>query len=128
MKRLAAAAGTAVLVAAASAASPAEEPALHLFFSTETPELARVLRDARAAAGRLPFRPVFLPDREGEPPEEFLEALEGLDGDAQMIDPEGLALARRAGIRSTPCAVRTGRRLHKACGTRIDWKEFMSCD
>jgi len=130
MRRIAAALGAATFVLAARAPAP-EPPTLFLFFTLDTPDLARSIRAARSAAG-LRFRPVFLLDRwptaEFEPPVNFLEAVAELGQDIPVIDEEGLALARKYGVRSTPCAVRTGRRLHMAAGSRIDWKEFLSCE
>ena len=120
-------AGGAMLVLAASRPAPAD-PVLYLFFAPDTPDLALFLQEARRHAD-IPVRPVLLPDRltGSDFPEELLRAVEALGQDVIVIDEEGLALAARFGVRSTPCAVRTGRRTHKAVGTRIDWKELMTC-
>jgi hypothetical protein len=131
MRRVAAALGAAFFVLAARA--PAHEtPTLHLFFTLDTPDLARVIREARKAAGADRFRPVFLldqwPREPFEPSPEFLEAVAELGQDVPVIDVEGLELARRFGVRSTPCVVRTGRRVHRAAGARVDWKELIACD
>jgi hypothetical protein len=130
MRRIATALGAAVFVMAARAPDP-EPGTLFLFFTLDTPDLARTIREARTAAGPR-FRPVFLLDRwpraEFEPPSGFLEAVAELGRDLPVIDEEGLALARKFSVRSTPCAVRTGRGLHIAVGTRINWKELLSCD
>ena len=122
--------GGMVLMLAATHPAPAE-PALYLFFTLDTPDLARVLREARAAA-KIRFRPVFLLDRfskdDLDPPESFLEAVKEAGQDLRVVDEEGLEAARRFGVRSTPCAVRTGAKTHIATGTRINWKELMSCE
>jgi hypothetical protein len=128
---MSAALGAAFFVLAARAPAP-EPPTLRLFFTLDTPDLARVIREARKAAGADRFRPVFLLDQwpraPFEPAPEFLEAVAELGQDIPVIDVEGLDLARRFGVRSTPCVVRTGKRAHRASGTRIDWKELIACD
>ncbi len=130
MKRLSMVAGAALL--ALAAARPAPDPeVLHLFLALDTPDAAKVVREARAAS-RIPLRAVFLLDRlpgpDFDPPPAFAAAVAELGQDLLVVDEEGLALARRFGVRATPCAVRTGRRVHKAVGTRIDWKELLSCE
>ncbi|MBI4564161.1 MAG: hypothetical protein HY716_05655 [Planctomycetes bacterium] len=130
MRRLAAVLGGVVLSMAARRPEPRPDT-LYLFFTLDTPELARTIRQARDAC-RIRFRPVFLLDRVPrgtfEPPSEFLQAIGEVGQDVLVVDEEGLAAAREFGVRETPCAVRTGRRTHVAAGTRIDWKEFMSCE
>ena len=122
--------GAAFLVLAARTPVPAP-PTLYLFFTLDTPDLARTLRDARRAAGSFEFRPVFLPDRrlpeDFGPDEEVERALAEAGQDVLVIDTEGLDLARRFGVRSTPTAVWTGRGIHRSAGTRIDWKELIAC-
>jgi len=131
MRRIATALGAAFFVLAARGEAP-ETPSFYLFFTLDTPDLARVIREARRAAGADQFRPVFLLDQwpraPFEPAPEFMEAVAELGQDIPVIDMEGLELARRFEVRSTPCVVRTGRRVHRAAGTRIDWKELISCD
>lgn len=123
--------GAAFFVLAARAPAP-EPPTLYFFFGLDTPDLARAVRDARRCAGPDRFRPVFLPDRplpDDYEPEAALErGLAELGQEVAIIDTEGLDLARRFGVRSTPCAVWTGRGLHRSAGSRIDWKELTSCE
>jgi len=127
MRRIAAAVGMALAAAAAARSAPPEDR-VYLFFATDTPDLAKVLLEARAQAGPA-LRPVFLLDRsESEPPDAFMEAVGASGLEFPVIDEEGLELARRFGVRATPCAVRTGRRTHVAVGSKIDWKELMSCE
>jgi hypothetical protein len=131
MKAVAASLGAAFFILAARAPVP-EPPCLYFFFTLETPDLARAIRDARRAAGADRFRPVFLLDRrladDFEPPAEFERAMAELGQDVAVLDAEGLDLARRFGVRSTPCAVRTGRGIHRGAGARIDWKEMTTCE
>jgi hypothetical protein len=130
MKVVAAAMGGAFLVLAAHAPIP-EPSTLYFFFTLDTPDAARAIRDARRAAGAERFRPVFLLDRrlppDFEPPPEFERAMAELGQDVAVLDTEGLELARRFGVRSTPCAVWTGRGNHRGSGSRFDWKELISC-
>ncbi len=63
-----------------------------------------------------------------EPPAEFERAMAELGQDVAVLDAEGLDLARRFGVRSTPCAVRTGRGIHRGAGAKIDWKEMTTCE
>ena len=130
MKAVAAAMGGAFLVLAAHAPTP-EPPILYFFFTLDTPDAARAIRDARRAAGADRVRPVYLLDRhltsDTEPPPEFERAMAELGQDVAVLDTEGLELARRFGVRSTPCAVWAGRGTHRGSGSRFDWKELISC-
>src|SRR5262245_63865015 len=107
MKAILATMGAAFFVLAARAPAP-EPPTLYFFFTIDTPDAARAIREARRAAGDARFRPVFLLDRrlsvEDEPSVEFGQAMSALGEDVAILDAEGLDLARRFGIRSTPCA------------------------
>jgi hypothetical protein len=131
MKAIAAALGASFFVLAAHAPEPAP-PTLYFFFTLDTPDAARAIRDARKAAGSARFRPVFLLDRrltlDFEPSADFAAAMTELGEDVAVIDTEGLELARRFGVRSTPCAVWTGRGSHRASGAAFPWKELTSCD
>jgi hypothetical protein len=131
MKAMAAVAGSAFFVLAARAPS-AEPPALYFFFTLDTPDAARALREARRAAGDATFRPVFLLDRrlsaDFEPSAAFQQAMEVLGEDVAVLDAEGLELAKRFGVRSTPCAVWTGRTRHRGSGAAFPWKELIRCD
>lgn len=131
MKALAATMGAAFFVLAAHAPAP-EPPTLYFFFTLDTPDAARAIRDARRAAGTARFRPVFLLDRrlpaDYEPATELGRAMVELGQDVAVLDIEGLELARRFGVRSTPCAVWTGRGLHRGAGAKFDWKELTTCE
>ena len=131
MKPMIALAGAAFLAVIARSPEPGP-PTLYLFFTFDTPDAARAIRDARRAAGDARFRPVFLLDRrfpaEDEPPPGLRDALEAIGGDVAILDPEGLERARAFGVRSTPCAVWTGRGLHRASGTGFPWKELIRCE
>jgi len=131
MKAIAATIGAVFLVLAARAPAP-EPPTLYFFFTLDTPDAVRTLREARRAAGDARFRPVFLLDRrlapDFEPSEEFAQAMAELGQDVAGLDSEGLDLARRFGVRSTPCAVWTGRGAHRGSGTKFDWKELTTCE
>jgi len=131
MRTVAATLGAAFFVLAARAPVP-EPPTLHFFFTLDTPDLARAIRDARRAAGDGRFRPVFLLDQrlpgDFEPSPEFERAMAELGQDVAVLDAEGLDLARRFGVRSTPCAVWTGRGIHKGAGARFEWKELATCE
>lgn len=131
MKAVAATIGAAFFVLAARAPAP-EPPTLHFFFTLDTPDAARALRDARRAAGSARFRPVFLLDRRlpdnFEPSAEFGQAMAELGQDVAALDAEGLDLASRFGVRATPCAVWTGGGIHRGSGAKFDWKELMSCE
>ena len=130
MNAVVAGVGAAFLVLAAHAPVP-ESPTLYFFFTVDTPDAARAIRDARRAAGADRFRPVFLLDRrlppDFEPPPDFERTMAELGQDVAVLDDEGLELARRFGVRSTPCAVWTGRGTHRGSGSRVDWKELISC-
>jgi|GEM_PF-2994018 len=131
MKAVAAVMGGAFFALVARAPAP-EPPTLYFFFTLDTPEAARAIRAARRAAGADRFRPVFLLDRrlppDFEPSPDFGRAMSELGQDVAVLDAEGLDLARRFGVRSTPCAVWTGRGIHKGAGARFDWKELTSCE
>jgi len=131
MKAIAATLGAVFFVLAARMPSP-EPPTLYFFFTLDTPDAARALRDARRAAGGARFRPVFLLDRrlppDFEPSEEFARAMSELGEDVAGLDAGGLDLARRFGVRSTPCAVWTGRGLHRGSGAKFNWKELTTCE
>lgn len=131
MKTLTASMGAAFLVLAARAPTP-EPPTLYYFFTLDTPDAARAIRDARRAAGTARFRPVFLVDRrlapDFEPSGDFQGTMAELGEDVAVVDVEGLELARRFGVRSTPCAVWTGRGKHRGSGAHFNWKELTSCE
>jgi hypothetical protein len=131
MKVLTASMGAAFFVLAARAPS-SEPPTLYFFFTLDTPDAARAIRDARRAAGTARFRPVFLLDRrlaaDFEPSSDFQRAMAELGEDVAVVDVEGLDLARRFGVRSTPCAVWTGRANHRGSGAQFSWKELASCE
>ena len=131
MRALIAAAGAAFFVLAARTPAP-EPPTLYFFFTLDTPDAARALREARRAAGDARFQPVFLLDRrlsaDFEPSSEFAEALAELGQDVAGLDTEGLELARRFGVRSTPCSVWVGRRTHRGSGANFNWKELTTCE
>ena len=131
MRAVVAGVGAAFLVLAAHAPVPAP-PTLYFFFTLDTPDAARAIRDARRAAGADRFRPVFLLDRklapDFEPSGEFAKAMSELGQDVAGLDAEGLDLARRFGVRSTPCGVWTGRGVHRGTGTKFNWKELTTCE
>jgi len=131
MRALMAAAGAAFFVLAARTPGP-EPPTLYFFFTLDTPDAARAIREARRAAGDARFRPVFLLDRrlpaDFEPSAEFAEAMAELGRDVPGLEPEGLELARQFGVRSTPCAVWTGRGVHRGSGANFSWKELTTCE
>jgi hypothetical protein len=131
MKVLAAALGAAFFVLAARAPAPMP-PTLYFFFTLDTPDAARAVREARRAAGTARFRPVFLLDRrlpaDYEPAPELGQAMAELGQDVAVVDAEGLDLARRFGVRSTPCAVWTGEGTHRGAGANFNWKELTACE
>jgi hypothetical protein len=126
MRKWLAGAGVAVLIAAASAQErPREADGLYLFISPSTPGLERVA----AGLGDRPVRVVFLPaDLRAELPEEFLDGVKTLGREFAVVDEEGLALARRFGIRRTPSLVRVHQgHVHVACGSKLNVKEVVEC-
>lgn len=131
MKAIAATMGAAFFVLAARAPAP-EPPTLYFFFSLDTPDAARAIREARRAAGSARFRPVFLLDRplsrEDEPPAGFGAAMAELGQDVPVLDAEGLEWARRFGVRSTPCVVWSDGAAHRGAGSRFPWKELKTCE
>lgn len=126
-----AAAGAAFFVLAARTPAP-EPPTLYFFFTLDTPDAARAIREARRAAGDSRFRPVFLLDRrlsaDFEPSAEFADAMAELGRDVAGLETEGLELARRYGVRSTPCAVWADRGIHRGSGAKFNWKELATCE
>lgn len=119
-------AGAGLLVVAATR-RPAPLPArgLYLFFSQDSPGLSDAARAAREAG--LPVRPVFLPTRFEGWSDAFLRAVADL-GEFAVVDEEGLALARRLGLRRTPALVLVDDRgIHVATGHRSDPKELFEC-
>ena len=131
MKAIAAVMGAAFLVLAARAPAP-EPPTPYFFFSLDTPDAAAAVREARRAAGAARFRPVFLPNRrlsrEDEPSAEFGALMAELGQDVAVLDTEGLELARRFGVRSTPCVVWSDGAVHRGSGSRFPWKELKTCE
>lgn len=131
MKAIASTMGAAFFILAARAPA-SEPPTLYFFFAFDTPNAARAIREARRTAGSARFRPVFLlnrkPSREDEPSAEFGAAMAELGEDVAVLDAEGLDLARRFGIRSTPCAVWSDGALHRGAGSRFPWKELKTCE
>ncbi len=103
-----------------------EEAEVWVFFSPDSPDASAVFR---SAAG-LRTRPVLLVERyfgDREPSEAFLATVR-VSGEARVVDEEGLAMARRLGIRSLPAAaVVRGGKAHVAAGSRVDVKELLRC-
>ena len=131
MKAMATIAGTAFLALAARAPAP-EPPTLYFFFTLDTQGAARALREARRSAGGARFRPVFLLDRrlppDYEPEPGFQEVMEAAGEDVAVLDSEGLEMARKFGVRSTPAAVWVGRGIHRGSGASFPWKELIRCE
>ena len=48
--------------------------------------------------------------------------------DQPLTEGEQIELAKRFGVRSTPCAVWTGRSRHRGTGAAFPWKELIRCD
>jgi len=118
-----------ILVAAmvALAAGPSEEVEVWVFLSPDSPDASRIFRDLRG----MPVRPVLLLERPfggREPPEAFLAAVRAAEMEIQVMDEEGLRQAERFRIAELPAvAVRAGRRVHVASGSRLDVKEVLRC-
>ena len=131
MKAIASTMGAAFFILAARAPAP-EPPTLYFFFALDTPDAARAIREARRAAGSARFRPVFLLNRrlnrEDEPSADFGAAMAELGQDVAVLDAEGLDLARRFGVRSTPSAVWWDGAAHRGSGSRFPWKELTTCE
>ena len=126
MKKLLAVAGTVALVAAAAAQERAREAdGLYLFLSTSSPGFDRVAQ----GLGDRPVRVVFLPmDFGAELSDEFLDGVKALGREFAVVDDEGLAIARRFGIRRTPSLVRVHQgHVHVASGSKLNVKEVLEC-
>jgi hypothetical protein len=102
-----------------------EEPEAVVFFSPASPDATALIRSFD-----VPVRAVLLVENYAtglEPSEAFLATLRAA-GPVAAADVEGLALARRLGIRELPAAaVRRGSRWHVAAGASVDGKELSRC-
>jgi len=117
-------AAAALLASAQEAESPVES-GLYFFFTPDAPGLSELSRALRETP--VPLRRILLVDDFRRWPPPFLSALGDL-GELAMADEEGLALARRLDVRRVPCLVRVhDGRIHKATGSRLDWKELLEC-
>lgn len=103
-----------------------EEPTLWVFFSPDSPDASGVFRQLKGQR----VRAVLLVERyfgEREPSEAFMATLKEA-GEVRAFDEEGLAMAKRLGIRRLPAvAVVRGDHVHVATGTRVDVKELLKC-
>jgi hypothetical protein len=103
-----------------------EEPGVWVFFSPDSPEAAGIFRQLQ---GR-PVRAVLLVERyfgDREPSEAFVATLQAA-GEVRAFDEEGLAMAKRLGIRRLPAvAVVRSDHAHIASGSRVDVKGLLQC-
>lgn len=117
-----------VLMGVALGAGPPEEPEIWVFFSLQSPDASGIFR---ALKDRRRVRPVLLVERyfgSGEPSEAFLATVAAVGGEIRVVDDEGLNEAERLGITELPAvAVKTGRGVHLASGSRLDVKEILRC-
>lgn len=103
-----------------------EEPMVWVFLSPDAPDATPIFRQLK---GRR-VRTVLLVERyfgDRAPAEEFLASVQAA-GELRPYDEEGLAMARRLGIRRVPAvAVVTGDHAHVAAGTRVNVQELLRC-
>jgi hypothetical protein len=103
-----------------------EEPTVWVFFSPDSPDAGGIFRQLKGNR----VRAVLLVERyfgEREPSEAFMATLKEA-GEVRAFDEEGLAMAKRLGIRRLPAvAVVRGDHAHVATGTRVDVKELLKC-
>jgi hypothetical protein len=109
----------------ALAAPAPDEPEAVVFFSPTSPDASELIRSFG-----IPVKAVLLVESYAtglEPSEAFLATVRAA-GPVAAADVDGLALARRLGIRELPAAaLRRGSRWHVAAGTAVDGKELLRC-
>jgi hypothetical protein len=110
----------------ALAAPAPEAPEAVVFFSPDAPDASALIR----SFGDAPVRAVLLVEDYGtgrEPADAYLASIRAA-GSVRAADVEGLALARRLGIRRLPAAaVKRDGRWHVAAGAGVDGKELLRC-
>lgn len=114
------------LVVLALAAPGADAPEAVVFFSPDAPDASALIR----SFGDVPVRAVLLvEDYESgrEPADAYLGSIRAA-GSVKAADVDGLALARRLGIRRLPAAaLKRDGRWHVAAGAGADGKELLRC-
>ena len=105
---------------------PAEECAVWVFVSPDSPDASRILESVKGER----VRTVLLVERyvgEREPAAAFLGTVKAA-GELRVVDEEGLRKARELGVRRLPAvAVVRGGRAHRAAGAQVDVQELMRC-
>ena len=113
------------LLALAAPAAPDDAEAV-VFFSPDSPDASALLR----SFGDVPVRAVLLVEDYAtgrEPGPAYLATIRAA-GSVKAADVDGLALARKLGIRELPAAaLRRGGRWHVAAGAGVNGKELMAC-
>jgi hypothetical protein len=105
---------------------PAEDTAVWVFVSPDSPDAGRILESAKGQR----VRTVLLVERyfgQKEPAAAFLATVKAA-GELRVVDEEGLRKAKQFGIRRLPAvAVVRGNRVHVATGTQADVQELLRC-